>query len=52
MPTLFFKTPEPPSMLTPAAKDHAVSAIYIGILGIIGKFRALSNDAITRGNRV
>jgi hypothetical protein len=39
-------------MLTPAAKDHAMSARYTGIRAIVGRPNALSIAAMTRGNRV
>jgi hypothetical protein len=39
-------------MLTPAARDQAISAMYTGIRAKVGKPRALRRAAITKGNKV
>jgi len=50
--TLFFTTPDPPRMLTPAANDHATSTMYTGIRAIVNNPSALSSAAMTRGKMV
>ena len=52
MPTRFRTTPEPPKMLTPAAKDHATNTRYTGIRAMVGSPSALSMAAMTKGNSV
>ena len=52
MPTRFFNTPEPPRILIPAARDHAIKTRYTGIRGIVGRPMALRRAAITKGKSV
>lgn len=52
MPTLFLRTPEPPRILIPAARDHAIKTRYTGIRAMVGSPIALSRAAMTRGKRV
>lgn len=52
MPTLFLRTPEPPRILIPAARDHAIKTRYTGIRAMVGSPIALSRAAMTRGKSV
>lgn len=52
MPTRLRNTPDPPRILTPAASDHAIRTRYTGMRAIVGRPKALSREAITRGKSV